>query len=130
LLHLPLVKSAVPGSLPSVTPGVVVPDLPLNEIVTLARELQPRFIGLSCALPSAVPPAVDLITRLRGQLEPGLCCRYVLGGFAFRLGGGVRPSAVAPGIEVVVDLDWFYSLRSPLRGSSPGPVPRTSPSLR
>jgi methanogenic corrinoid protein MtbC1 len=109
---------------------VVVPDLPLNEIVTVARELQPRFIGLSCALPSAVPQAVDLVTRLRGQLEPGLCCRYVLGGFAFRLGGGVRPSAVAPGIEVIVDLEWFNFLRSPLRRSSPEPVPRTSPSPR
>jgi methanogenic corrinoid protein MtbC1 len=109
---------------------VVVPDLPLNEIVTVARELQPRFIGLSCALPSAVPPAVDLITRLRGQLEPELCCRYVLGGFAFRLGGGVRPRAVAPGIDVVVDLEWFNSLRSPLRGGSPEPVPRTSASPR
>jgi len=109
---------------------VVVPDLPLNETVTLARELQPRFIGLSCALPSAVPPAVDLITRLRERLEPGLCCRYVLGGFAFRLGGGVRPPAVAPGIDVVVDLEWFNFLRSPLRSSSPEPVPRTSPSPR
>jgi methanogenic corrinoid protein MtbC1 len=108
----------------------VVPDLPLNEIVTVARELHPRFIGLSCALPSAVPPAVDLITRLRGQLEPGLCCRYVLGGFAFRLGGGVRPPAVAPGIEVVVDLERFDSLRSPLPRSSAKPVPPTSPSPR
>jgi methanogenic corrinoid protein MtbC1 len=109
---------------------VVVPDLPLNEIVTLARRLQPRFIGLSCALPSAVPPAVDLITRLRGQLEPGLCCRYVLGGFAFRLGGGARPQAVGPGVEVVVDLEWFNFLRSPLRRSSPEPAPETSPSSR
>jgi methanogenic corrinoid protein MtbC1 len=91
---------------------VVVPDLPLDEIVTVARELRPRLVGLSCALPSAVPPAVDLVTRVRGQLEPELCCRYVLGGFAFRLGGGVRPSAVAPGIEVVVDLEWFNAVRS------------------
>jgi hypothetical protein len=109
---------------------VVVPDLPLNEIVTVARELRPRFIGLSCALPSAVPPAVGLIRRLRERLEPGLPCRYVLGGFAFRLGGGVRPPAVAAGIDVVVDLDWYNSLRSPLRSSSPVPAPRTSPGPR
>ena len=109
---------------------VVVPDLPFNEIVDVARELHPRFIGLSCALPSAVPPAVDLVTRLRGKLEPGLCCRYVLGGFAFRLGGGVRPTAVPAGIDVVVDLDWFNSLRSPLRGRSPEPAPQTSASPR
>jgi methanogenic corrinoid protein MtbC1 len=92
---------------------VVVPDLPLNDIVTMARELRPRFIGLSCALPSSIPLAVDLITRLRGQLEPGPGCRYLLGGFVFRLGGGSEPPAVAPGIEVVVDLDWFDSLLPP-----------------
>jgi methanogenic corrinoid protein MtbC1 len=98
---------------------VVVPELPLDEIAALARELRPRFIGFSCALPSVVRPTVDLIHRLRERLEPELCCRYVLGGFAFRLGGGDRPPVVDPGIDVVVDLDFFNPVRSGLRGGSP-----------
>jgi hypothetical protein len=107
--------------------NAVVPDLPLDEIVAVARELQPRFIGFSCALPSAVPLAVGLIGRLRERLEPGLSCRYVLGGFAFRLGAGARPPSVPPGIDVVVDLDFFDSLRSSPRGGWPQP---TTPAAR
>jgi methanogenic corrinoid protein MtbC1 len=109
---------------------VVVPDLPLSEVVAIAENLQPRIIGFSCALPSDVRSAVDLVGRLRERLEPGLSCRYVLSGFAFRHAGDAGPLAVSQGIDVVVDLDWFNSLRSPLRGRSPEPVPRSSPSPR
>lgn len=85
----------------------VVPALPLAEMVDLARDLRPRFIGFSCALPESVPVAVELVRSLRERLEPELQCRYVLSGFAFRLGGGAAPPTLGPGIEVAVDLDFF-----------------------
>ena len=107
---------------------VVVPELPLDEIVAVAKELRPRIIGFSCALPFVVPGTVDLIQHLRGRLEPGLLCRYVLGGFAFRLGGGAQPLTVAPGIEVVTDLDFFDSLRAESAESGPGSAAGASPS--
>jgi hypothetical protein len=85
---------------------VLSPALPFEELVAVARSLGPRFIGFSCALPSNVPVAVELVRLLRARLEPELRCRYVLSGFAFRLGG--RASAPpAPGVEVALDLDFF-----------------------
>jgi methanogenic corrinoid protein MtbC1 len=99
-----------------VSPSVVVPDLPFHEVVGLAEELKPRFIGFSCALPSMVAPAVDLIEQLRERLEPGLRCRYVLGGFAFRQQDASPPLAVGPGIDVAADLDAFVSLLSNVPG--------------
>jgi methanogenic corrinoid protein MtbC1 len=86
---------------------VVVPDLPLHEVADLARELRPRRVGFSCALPSMVAPTVEFIARLRERLEPGLRCRYVLGGFAFRQDDAAPPPVVGPGIEVIADLEAF-----------------------
>ena len=85
----------------------IVPDLPFDEIVTQVISLRPRFVGLSCALPSHVPNAVDLITRLRERVEPHLSCRYLLGGFAFRMGGAAVPPHVGNNIEVVIELGSF-----------------------
>lgn len=62
----------------------VIPELPLEEIVALARALRPRAIGFSCALPAAVPATRQLVAAVRARLEPDLVCRYVVSGFAFR----------------------------------------------
>ncbi len=86
---------------------VVVPELPLDEVADLARDLRPRLVGFSCALPSMVAPTVEFVARLRERLEPGLRCRYVLGGFAFRQDGAGPPPEVGPEIAVIADLEAF-----------------------
>lgn len=83
----------------------IVPALPLEEIVYLALDLRPRVLGLSCALPEAVPAACELVSSLRARLEPEVHCRYVMSGFAFRMNGPASPSIADPDIEVVVDLN-------------------------
>jgi methanogenic corrinoid protein MtbC1 len=99
---------------------LVASALPLDEMVGLAQRLRPRFIGFSCALPSDVSVATDLVDRLRAQLEPVITCRYVLSGFAFRRGGASPP--VAPGVEVALDLDYFGATdRAPPAPSRPAP---------
>ena len=85
----------------------IVPALPLEEMVHQARVLRPRCIGLSCALPDAVPVAQALVARLRERLARELECRWVLSGFAFRMGGSASLPHVDPGIEVVIDLAGF-----------------------
>ena len=81
--------------------------LSLDEMVARARTIRPRLIGFSCALPAAVPVAVNLIEQLRARLEPEVTCGYVLSGFAFRFGGAAIASTIPAGIEVAVDLDYF-----------------------
>ena len=82
--------------------------VPFEEIVSMARALRPRFIAQSCTMTSHVSTAVALAGRLRTRIEPELRCRYVLGGFAFRLGGGGAPPAI-PDVEVALDLNFFKS---------------------
>lgn len=96
---------------------VVVPGLPLPELVELARKVRPRAIGFSCALPTAVAAACELITRLRTALAPDLTCRFVLAGFAFRLGPTMPLLPVEPDIEIVVDLESFGAHLSSARKS-------------
>lgn len=85
----------------------IVPALPLEEMVALARALRPRVVGFSCSLPAQVPGVLALIAQLRERLEPGLSCRWVLSGLAFRLGGGALPPDVGSGIEVELDLSFL-----------------------
>jgi hypothetical protein len=86
---------------------VFVPELPVAEMVHLVRELRPRWVGFSCALPDAKTAARELIVGMRAQLEPELCCRYALSGFAFRFGGAKSTLEDLGGILVVRDLDAF-----------------------
>jgi methanogenic corrinoid protein MtbC1 len=87
-----------------VSAEVVSPAIPLSEMIALARRLRPSAIGFSCALPHSARVASDLVSSLRAELEPELECRYLLGGFAFRLGADVAVEAPAAGIEIVQDL--------------------------
>ena len=96
---------------------VVVPGLPLAEIVDLARRVRPRAIGFSCAMPTAVTAAGELITHLRRALAPDMACRFVLGGFAFRLGPATPPPPVEADVEIVVDLESFAAHLTSLRGA-------------
>ncbi len=84
---------------------VVVPALPLSEIKDLVRELRPRVIGFSCALPESVRVATDLVEQLRAEPDPVFHCRYLLSGFAFRMPGADCAAMVSPGIEIALTLD-------------------------
>ncbi|MDQ3090584.1 MAG: cobalamin B12-binding domain-containing protein [Actinomycetota bacterium] len=88
----------------------VVPAVPIEEMVSLAQRLRPRFIGFSCALPQAVAAANALVGQIKEALESDLHCRYVLSGFAFRLGGSAEPPKVSHGAEVMLDLDLFAKI--------------------
>ena len=94
----------------------VVPALPVAEIVALVRDLRPRAIGLSCALPAAATAAMDLVTSLREALEPELRCRYFLSGMALRTGAWTSDPSTLRGVEVVTELD---GLARELRASAP-----------
>jgi methanogenic corrinoid protein MtbC1 len=83
---------------------VVVPELPLDEAVALVRQWRPRVVGLSCALASQVPVATAYITQLRARLWPAIGMRYLLSGFAFRLGGGAEVPRMEAGIDAAVEL--------------------------
>lgn len=109
---------------------VVVPAIPFEEIVVLAQQLRPRAIGFSCALPESIQAANAVITKLRARLEPVLEVRYLLSGFAFRLGGGHALPSIDVGVEVVVDME---ALALSLKGCPPdahstseGNCPKTS----
>ena len=86
---------------------VVVPEVPFEEMFRLTQELRPRCVGLSCALASDVPLAARTLDRLRARGETAFRSRYVLSGFAFRLGGGETQPELPPGIELALDLDFF-----------------------
>jgi methanogenic corrinoid protein MtbC1 len=94
--------------------------LAVEEMVSSAQRLRPRFIGLSCALPHAVVEAKALIDQLKAALEPDLQCRYVLSGVAFRLGGSADPPNVSHGAEVVLDLDHFAEIVTASRADPKG----------
>ena len=85
----------------------IVEGLPFEEMVEIAQQLRPRHLGLSCAMPQAVPVAADLIVRLRERLEPALGARYLMSGFAFRLAGNAAAPTLPPGVDVVLDLGYF-----------------------
>lgn len=87
--------------------AVVVPALPFEDVKELAKSLRPRVIGFSCALPSQIAVATDLIARLRASLEPDWRCRYVVSGFAFRMASS-SSSDLPDGVEVLVDLEGFH----------------------
>jgi hypothetical protein len=76
-------------------------------VVQLVLDLRPRVVGLSCAMPEAVPAARELVSSLRARLEPEVHCRYVMSGFAFRMDGAASLSIADPDIEVVVDVKAF-----------------------
>lgn len=101
------------------TVEVVTPAVPFEEMVTVARELSPRFVGFSCSLPASVAVACDCIGRLRERLEPELGARYLVAGFALR--GGACAPQVPPGIEVARDLEFFGPARAARElGEAPG----------
>jgi methanogenic corrinoid protein MtbC1 len=84
-----------------------VPSLPLEEMVAQARYFRPKVIGFSCALPASVSVALELIARIREALAPELAPRFVLSGFAFRM-GGAPAAALEAGVEVLIDLESFH----------------------
>lgn len=97
------------------------PATPLAAVLERVLALQPRFIGISCALPGHVQEATELVTRLRTALGPGVHTRFVLSGFAFRLGGDGESPVLPPGIEVVRDLEEFCVLATEARPATPQP---------
>ena len=83
--------------------------LPFEEVVALAHELRPRFIGFSCDVLATVPLATEMVRRLRERLLPQTPSGYVLSGHAFRVGAGVS-APPPPGVSVVRTIDEFVAL--------------------
>lgn len=83
----------------------VVPDLPLDEMVALAKRLQPRAIGFSCATSDSVPKAIQAIDAMQSQLGDSPIVRYLLSGFAIRAGLAQELADTPSKIEVVLDFD-------------------------
>lgn len=63
---------------------VIVPELPVREMVEEAERLRPRMIGISCALATSLPAADKLLVELGHRIEPSWPRRFLLGGFAVR----------------------------------------------
>lgn len=81
---------------------VIVPELPIGEMVEEIERLRPRVIGISCALATSLPEADDLLVELAARIEPSWPRRFLLGGFAVRSAHGSWVSAV--GAAVVATL--------------------------
>jgi len=63
---------------------VIVPELPVSEMVDEVERLRPRVIGISCALATSLPAADELLIELDKRIEPSWPRRFLLGGFAVR----------------------------------------------
>ena len=85
----------------------VVPAVPYQDMLSLARDARPRFIGFSCATPGVIPAALASIARLRTDLGQDLKPRFLLSGFAFRFGGGLELSFNESDVDVVRDFSYF-----------------------
>lgn len=89
----------------------VVADLPLDEMVGLAKRVQPRAVGLSCATGESVPKAIQAIHAMRAQLGDTPIDRFLLSGFAIRSGMATGLADALSEIEIVVNLDQLQSNR-------------------
>lgn len=87
----------------------VYPGVPDEEIAELAWHRKSALVGLSVAMPDAIPAAARLARRLRREL-PG--ARVVLGGHAFRRSPRPAPPEDAP---VLLTLDDFRAALADLR---------------
>lgn len=56
---------------------------PLRDVIAAAREREPRFIGLTCAIPRNLDGLKDTVRDLREGLGPA-CPPIVVGGNVFR----------------------------------------------
>ncbi len=113
---------------------------PLRRVVAAARELQPRFIGLTCAIPRNLDGLKDTVRELRDELGAA-CPPIVVGGSVFRgdpelwkesgadlfapdLPAAVEPAPRPQGVGGSAELSRRSrrgSGRSPWRGRGPRP---------
>ncbi|MCE9576763.1 MAG: cobalamin B12-binding domain-containing protein [Deltaproteobacteria bacterium] len=79
---------------------------PVASIADAAHEierLRPRVVGISCALPSALPKADAMVLELAARVDPSWPRRFLIGGFAVRAQG--RPWVSAAGAEIAPTIE-------------------------
>lgn len=100
------------------TVDVVTAPLPRDQVRALIARLQPRVVGVSCAVLSDVPRARELVEALRHDLAERPP-RFLLTGAAFRT-GGVGAALAADDVEVARALDeWQRVLSEVSSGQRP-----------
>ena len=82
--------------------NVIVPEIPVGEMVEEIERLRPRVIGISCALATSLPEADDLLAQLAARIDPGWPRRFLLGGFAVRSAHGSWVSAVGAAVAATL----------------------------
>jgi methanogenic corrinoid protein MtbC1 len=81
----------------------IVPGIPVAEAAKEIVRLRPAVVGLSCALPAALPEADALIAELRARVDASWQGAFVLGGFALRAGDASWTSAAGATVAVTLD---------------------------
>lgn len=81
----------------------IVPELPLAEMVGEIERLRPRVVGISCALPSALPAVDALVTELGRRVDPGWQRRFLVSGFALRAPDAAWTSAAGASVAASIE---------------------------
>lgn len=87
----------------NISSEVVVPGLPVSDVVAEIERLRPKVVGFSCALPSELRETDALIADVRARVDASWRGVFMLSGLALR--GNASPWTSASGAVVAVTLE-------------------------
>ena len=88
-----------------ITTRVVVPTLPIEDMVAEVERLRPRAVGLSCAVEESLASADAVCVELAKRIDPSWPHCFLLGGFALRISPTWVSSSGATVIRSLDDVD-------------------------